>query len=168
MKYKGLDILLLNSYTYKEYYQQIKGFNCKNESMNNYLKQSACCNHILFEENTSIVFYEDELIAYFTLKNDMIIFPSAQIAALEISRLAVDQSYQSKGVGKNIIDYIDMIAIQTNLRYITVNALLEKRIWYMNKGFNILSEEDIKQDSITVYMYKDLYDEEEVERFFDE
>lgn len=149
-------------------FNQMQEFECGNDTMSNYLKQSAYHNHITYEENTTLVFRNGVLVGYFTLKMDTIDIPDMSFRATELTRIAVDIEYQTGGIGVTIMDYIKFLVNQLNVRYITTNALLEYLDWYMNRGFSVLSDEDIEDDSPTVYMYTDLYDEDAVDRYFDE
>ncbi|MDM5370461.1 GNAT family N-acetyltransferase [Bacillus bombysepticus] len=169
--YRGFDMYILDHSTYVAMFQQMQQFDCRNDSMSNYLKQSAYCNHIEYEENTTLVLKDGRLLGYFTLKMDTIdldIEGVEPLRTLEIKRLAVDKRFQQTGNGVIITHYIDTLTKQANIRYITTNALSEYSEWYMNRGFSLLVEEDIENDSPTLYMYKDLYDEEAVDRYYEE
>lgn len=168
IKYFGLNMYILDEGTHEVFFEKIQQFDCRNDTMSNYLKQSAYCNHIEFEENTTLTLRDGELVGYFTLKMETIDLPSYSYPTLEIRRLAVGRDYQSSGIGVIITDYIDQVAKQFNIRYLTVDALSEYKEWYMNRGFSILSEEDIITESPTIYMYKDLYDEALVDDYFEE
>ncbi|MGG1146918.1 GNAT family N-acetyltransferase [Bacillus wiedmannii] len=159
---------ILEPATHVALFEAIQEFNCNNDSMSNYLKQSAYCNHIEFEENTTVVLKNGDIVGYFTLKMDMIELPEHSFKALELARLAVDRRYQNKGIGVIIASYIEEVAKQSNNRFITVDALSEYKEWYMNRGFFILSEEDIITESPVIYMYKDLYDEALVDDYYDQ
>jgi predicted N-acetyltransferase YhbS len=149
---------------------KIRAFNCGNSSMENYLKQAAYYDSIEFKGNTSLVVNEkDEVVAYFTLVQSDMKFPSKPIPCLEIARIAVRSDYQKNGVGSYLISKIKKMATQTNHRFLTVDAIKAKFDWYKKQEFLPFKTEEITDaKSPCVYMYCDLYNEEFVECFLDE
>jgi predicted N-acetyltransferase YhbS len=136
--------------------------------MNDFLKQNAYYYSIEFIANTSLVLDDnEEVVAYFTMVNNYIEFPSGPVPCLEIARLAVSANFQKRGIGTYIIRKISQIAIQTNYRYITLDVISSEIHWYQKRNFIPFKAEEVLSSSL-VYMYNDLYDEELVERFLEE
>jgi predicted GNAT family N-acyltransferase len=154
-------------------YHIIKDFCCGNGLLNNFLKNEAYIVNISREASTSLVFFEDELIGYITLKrtkpNIEGIEQLDHTTSLDIARLAVARYYQGAGFGTFILEEIIKTAYKVNDRFITLDSVYEYWEWYHSKGFNYLIEEEVHKDSKTnlVYMIMDLYDEELVNEFFE-
>lgn len=151
-----------------------ENFNCDNNSMSRFLQEEAYFFHISRQASTTLVYYQDELVAYFTLRRKSInIIEEAneqEITALDLSRLAVSKYYQKIGVGTYILDYIKDIAYTINERYIQTDALCEKWKWYEKRGFSAVIEDEINSDnpSDCIYMIIDLYDSDLIDAYFDE
>ncbi|OIJ19293.1 hypothetical protein BKP45_14155 [Anaerobacillus alkalidiazotrophicus] len=127
------------------------------------------------DASTSLVFYENELVGFFTLKPDKIEVEDEEegikhVICLEISRIATSSSYQGRGIGTFMLLHIVNLARSVNYRYIVLDALIEKADWYINRNFIPLveSEHIVSNEHGLVYMYRDLYDVELVETFYDE
>jgi GNAT superfamily N-acetyltransferase len=149
----------------------LKKFKCGNQSMEDFLSHDSYYYHLTREASTSLVFFNGELIAYYTIKHTPLkIFDKDQMdISLDIARLAVSKNYQSKGVGTFIVDKIIKTAIEVNKRYIIVDSLYEKWEWYKNNfGFDYLIEDDVLNERIVVSMIIDTYDQELIDKFFDE
>lgn len=156
-------------------YNLIKNFKCGNSSLENFLKQEAYYSTISKQATTNLIFYEDELVGYFTLKKaklsiDIDLAPINFPYSLDIARLAVRQDYQDRGIGCSVIKKIVEIANTVNERFITLDALIEKYDWYVHRGFTHLIEEEITESNKhgLVYMIMDLFDETLVDQYFDE
>jgi GNAT superfamily N-acetyltransferase len=145
--------------------------------MEEFLKREAYICHVSREASTTLVYYSDKLIAYYTLartplkidiKADLI--RNEHFYALDLARLAVSNEYQGKGVGTYLITHIIDIAYKINDRFITTDALYEKWEWYQKLGFDYLIENEVnpKTTDGLVYMLVDLYDSELYEDYFDE
>jgi predicted N-acetyltransferase YhbS len=165
---KKFKIVLLIDYWNPSNWEKIHTFNCNNQSMNSYLTQEAYYNSIEFIANTSLVLNEEnDLVGYFTLVQNNINFPSGPIPCLEVARLAVSHNHQKKGIGSYILKQIVQSGIQTNNRYITLDAISSEIDWYLKRNFIPFKSEEM-MSSLLVYMYCDLYDEDLVESFLDE
>ncbi|MFD0712303.1 GNAT family N-acetyltransferase [Paenibacillus sp. GCM10027626] len=121
--------------------------------------------HIERESSTTLVYYEDVLAGYFTIKHEETNYPpwldgSSYSSSLDIARLAVCSDFQNNRLGTYIIKYIINMAIQVNERFITLDSLYERWEWYKRFGFNYLFEEDVRKPSEIVTMILDLYDED--------
>lgn len=164
---------------------KLKKFHCGKNAMDLFLSKEAYINHIFGEGTTQLVVDEDEneVIAYFTLKCDMMVIDDKEmysepryIPCIEISRLAVQLKWQNgnKGIhlGEYLLGYI-IEFIKTNFydrvgfRFITLHAVLDRVDWY--KKFEFVS--GIREQSVcdnfddTIYMYLDVADKSRIDEF---
>lgn len=157
-----------------EDYPQIQNFKCGNTSIENFLKQEAYYLTITKECSTTLVFNQSELVGFFSLRKstlqvevagELIDFP-----CLDIARIATSRSFQEKGYGTKILNRIFEIANTVNERYITLEALIERYDWYVKRGFiSLIDKEALQANSEgLVFMMADLYDEELVDKYFEE
>lgn len=128
----------------EKFYSQYRVFNCGNSSMDNFLKHSAYFSTISKEAATSLVFYNDKLVGYFTLqRHETRKFEELdQMSFLYIERIAVSKEYQRIGFGEYILNEILKIARMTNERLIFLDALIEKLKWYETRHFIKAIEEE--------------------------
>jgi len=97
-------------------------FSCvKEETMREFLLNDAIEYDLNGEGNTFLVLDNKKLIAYFTLKCSSVQIKDDQydgeirnIPTIEISKIAVDDNCEGKGIGKNIMNYI--IAMTNKLK----------------------------------------------------
>jgi ribosomal protein S18 acetylase RimI-like enzyme len=154
-------------------YKILQEFNCGNGSLNNFLKNEAYIAGILREASTSLVFYNKELVGYFTLKRTKLkiegISELDEDTSLDISRLAISHELQGSGIGTYVLDEIIKTAYRINERFITLDSVHEYWTWYRKNGFEYLIEEEVDKSSPSslVYMILDLYDEDLVEEYFE-
>ncbi|WP_171038145.1 GNAT family N-acetyltransferase [Aquibacillus sediminis] len=153
----------------KDNWEELKRFKCGNESRERFIAQSAFYYSIEFEGNTSLVLNKDnKVIAYFTLVQMEIRFPHSTFPCMEIARIATHSSNQRQGIGSYLISKIKKIAIQTNRRFLTLDAIKSRYEWYNKHNFLPIKEEEVYDtETKMVYMYHDLYDEDIVETFLD-
>lgn len=157
-----------------EDFQQIQQFKCGNSSIERFLKQEAYYLTITKECSTTLVFDQEELVGFFSLRkstlqvasNDEII----HLPCLDIARLATSFNKQNCGYGSYILDKIYHIAYMVNERFITLEALIERYDWYKKRGFDALIEEEAMGSHTEglVFMVADLYDENLIDSFFNE
>ncbi|SFM11711.1 Acetyltransferase (GNAT) domain-containing protein [Pelosinus propionicus DSM 13327] len=143
--------------------------------MDDFLIYEAYVAHLQRDASTTLVFYDNNLAAYFTLqRNDITILTenseAIKVQALALARLAVSKQYQCKGIGTFIIERIKEIAYMTNERFIKTDAVFEKWKWYEKRGFQYAIEDEINPETTEglVYMIMDLYDEELISQYFEE
>ncbi|QLG38722.1 GNAT family N-acetyltransferase [Paenibacillus sp. E222] len=153
----------------------MKNFKCGNGSMDLFLEVEAYPSHIERESSTTLVYYDNTLVGYYTLRHIKLssllksISPEEDRDVLDIARLAVDTRIQGQSVGTKIMENIIKMAIQLNERFIVLDALKEKWRWYASKfNFEPLFEDDLNDDGELVTMLIDLYDEELIERYYEE
>jgi predicted N-acetyltransferase YhbS len=152
-----------------------KKFRCGNGSMDLFLETEAYPSHIERESSTTLVYDNNELIGYYTLRHINLsnllpaLDPSEDQQVLDIARLAVKSEYQGQGIGKTIVETIIQMAIQLNERFIMLDALKEKWTWYKKHfEFDYLFLEDLECNSKIVTMIADLYDEDLVNKYYDD
>lgn len=161
-----------------------KSFDCHNADLNDFLIESdpSTPNAILYDKEFLAVTYvaidEDtqDILAYFSLLNDKIDrefissnlwnrlsrkIPNAKrrssYPALKIGRFAVNGEGQHKGIGKELIFFIQTWFYKdrkSGCRFITVDALREAEPFYAKCGFTRLSEP--KDTDETILMIFDL------------
>ncbi|WDF50136.1 GNAT family N-acetyltransferase [Paenibacillus sp. KACC 21273] len=158
-----------------EYLPHVKNFSCGNHSMDFFLQVEAYPSHIIRESSTTLVFYQNQIVGYYTLQHTLLssLIDDPAISkeqhVLDIARLAVSDHFQNKGIGVEIVNHILHMAIQLNERYIVLDALKEKWTWYRDKfNFESLFEVDLIHDSPFVTMFMDLYDEDLIKKYYDE
>lgn len=160
--------------------KQIYPFDCGDSDLNEFLLSDA----LAYTRNLIAVTYifenfkEKETVGFFSVLNDKITAEQTSNSgwkrfrksiperkrfksypAVKIGRLGVSLSYQSKGLGSSIIEYIKGLFLDSNktgCRFITVDAYNnEKTInFYKKNGFIFLTELDQKEE--TRLMYFDL------------
>ncbi|MCE5287284.1 MAG: GNAT family N-acetyltransferase [Pelosinus sp.] len=153
----------------------IKAFTCGNGSMDNFLQCEAYIACLEREASTTLVYYKEELVAYFTLQRAELkiqLDENVQQSrdGLSLARLAVDENFQGHGIGTYIIERIKEIAYMVNERFIQTDAVYEKWEWYQARGFEYVIEDEINPTNTDglVYMLMDLYNEALIDKFFDE
>ena len=143
--------------------------------MDSFLQYEAYISFLEREASTTLPYYYNELVAYFTLQRSQLEIQldgtvHQNSDALNLARLAVDNNFQGHGIGTYIIEHIKEIAYRVNERFIQTDAVHEKWEWYQARGFDYVAEDEIKTSNTDglVYMLMDLYDEDLIDKFFDE
>lgn len=126
--------------------------------------------------HTTLVFYDGELVAYYTISSDGLraeyvdarklsashVKKSAQrievYPALKIGRFAVQRNWQSRGIGRLLIRRIAAIAVTTQpaVRLITLNAKPKAIPFYQKAGFVLTNEVHRERGRINRTMYLDV------------
>lgn len=160
---------------------KIKPFDCNIKDLNDFLIDDArdYLNQLLAV--TYLLDTEINTIAYFSVSNDSIRYEDAPtksqfskikkaipykkrglktIPAVKIGRFAVNNLYQGKGIGSELMNYIKWLFIdknKTGCRYIVVDARNDNETieFYKKNGFRMFKE-DKKQKDETLFMYFDL------------
>lgn len=94
--------------------QKINDFDCGQEDLNLFLKNHALSNQNRRLSSTVISYFESKVIGYYTLSPAQIEketlpvkltkgLPKYPIAAIRLGRLAIDQNYQGKGFGEELL-----------------------------------------------------------------
>lgn len=165
----------------------INEFDCTNKSMNLYLHEQAIEDALSFREEgcTTIVVSPDyEVYGYYTVVPSQITFADDDICpSLHVSRLATSKHIQGQGLGIKLIKEILNISKQVGYRFITLDSMPSKVLWYIKRGFtsfedldmneviinakatDMYSSKDIEVNKL-VYMYKDLMDHDVLKDFY--
>lgn len=130
---------------------RLKGFDCNTTALNDFLVRYAAKNDELGIGKTFVALDEDDGIAgYFTLATAQVSYvempdgyrgslPKYPIPALRIARLAVDERYQGKGVGKWLLSQaftkVLQVADVTGLYFVIVDAKETSKGFYEHYGF---------------------------------
>jgi GNAT superfamily N-acetyltransferase len=163
----------------------ITSFDCGDVDLNNFLikdaaayqKERLAVTHLLITTVDNIT----HIAGYFCLLTDKLIFDPSEnerrkvwrifnkknkmhfnkhrktYPAIKIGRLAVANTFASKGLGSQLIDHIIAMALALNnigCRFITVDAYKNAFDFYLKNDFDFLSDED-KDEEIRL-MYIDL------------
>lgn len=144
----------------EEYQKLFKNFNCGISSMNEFLSGQALYYDSISEGKSFLLLDKEnnQIISYFTLKCSSIqIFDEEMMeepkvfSAVEISRLAVNQSYQKQGYGeKTLAHALEIVmTVKSNfcgVRFVTLFAIPDAVNFYKHT-FNF---EEI-EDGIEIY-----------------
>ena len=141
----------------------VSAFDCGEEALNNFLIQDAWASQlhqhtftfVSLQENTIIAYYSLAIAAFMpqqALDRQVNEFSKYNIAALQISRLAVDIKMQRQQIGKHILqDALSracLIAQGSGIKCLTANAINEKsRKFYQHYNF-----EPQPADSFRLYL----------------
>lgn len=126
--------------------------------------------------HTTLVFYDGELIAYYTISSDGLraeYVDARKLSAshfkrtaerieaypaLKIGRFAVQKTWQSKGIGRLLLRRIAAIAVtaQPAVRLITLNAKPNAVPFYQKAGFALTQEVRRERGRINRTMYLDV------------
>ncbi|MTI83917.1 MAG: GNAT family N-acetyltransferase [Firmicutes bacterium] len=144
-------------------YDTYKNFRCKNSSMESFLRTEARLSHLEKDSSTTLVFVEDEIIGYFTLRHQEVAFETDDEIhtedCLEIARIAILESKQGLGFGQLVVSHIIDLAYMFNEKYIVGAALTEVVDWYRSKfQFKLMIEDEfsnIENEPIT-FIYLNL------------
>lgn len=144
-------------------------FDCGNASINLQIQQSYFPT-LLQHAYAFQVSLSDQIVGYYMIKFKTINLENApeevgeyssslinDCSALHISYIAVDERYQKKEIGTNILKVIVLQALNLCKKFpitiITLNALKDKYQWYRNNGFVAFDESDLEKEQVTIPMY---------------
>lgn len=163
----------------------LKSFCCKNSDLEDFLFNDAKVYFKYLRYTTFLVENADKIVAYYSLANDIIqlgafqddddILISIQNAispddvdfgnyilnqriflAVKIGRLAVNEDFQGRGYGTDILELLVMSFIKNNktgCQFITVDAInqLKTTRFYEKNGFEYVTLNDIGKESRQMY-----------------
>lgn len=163
---------------------EFKKFDCGDIDLNEFLHQDSIDHLKQLLAVTYILENKEEIIGFYSLMNDKISHQEfsntrwrKQIEklfdyetrkrnykshpAVKIGRLGVSKSFQSKGVGKYLLDFIKHTFVDNNrtgCRFITLDAYNKPNSlkFYQRNGFVFFTEDDKNKN--TRQMFFDLYD----------
>ena len=131
---------------------QVDQFDCGNIQLNNWLKHRAFKNEIQGASRTYVVTVENVVVAYYCLANGAIAQTLSTgkvkrnmpdpIPVMIIGRLAVDQNWQGKRIGKALLRDAILRTLQASeiagIRAILVEAISEEaKLFYEKCGFTV-------------------------------
>ncbi|MCA6509432.1 MAG: GNAT family N-acetyltransferase [Pseudanabaena sp. M109S1SP2A07QC] len=131
---------------------QVDQFDCGNIQLNNWLKHRAFKNEIQGASRTYVVTVENVVVAYYCLANGAIAQTISTgkvkrnmpdpIPVMIIGRLAVDQNWQAKGIGKALLRDAILRTLQASeiagIRAVLVEAISEEaKQFYEKCGFTV-------------------------------
>ena len=152
----------------------IKPFDCGDDDLNDFLFNKALLYQKELLATTFIVENEERTLGYYSVLNDSLQlkeedFPSKSkykkflsyliphpkrhlksVPAVKIGRLAIDKTYKGMGLGRILVDNIVDDCIELNktiaCRLITVDAYKAALPFYIQSGFEFLTEKDEQED----------------------
>jgi GNAT superfamily N-acetyltransferase len=146
-----------------EEFDDVEGFDCGDEPLNNYLKRHAWTNQQKISIGVTYV-AADELapravLGYFTLaasgvprdrlpKKHTRGLPPYDLPLILLARLAVDRRFSGKGLGHALLSEALRIALQVSsevgCRWIVTDAYRERVGWYARYGFILLEDAGVE------------------------
>ncbi len=136
----------------------VSSFLCKEDELNSFLWESAEEYQRVFLGTTHVLIYGTKVIGYFTLSmdslkikripyEDRIGFEKIEYyPAIKIGQLAVDKTFEEKGVGPYMLKIICGIAMNlvkyVGCRFVAVNAIPTAQSWYEKYGFKPITGQD--------------------------
>lgn len=146
---------------------EIENFECDDSDLNDFLINDAMPQMEKKLNVTYLCFYENVLVAYFTLSSDSITINDEdqkivgirypQYPALKIGRLGVDKKYKNRRIGSEIILRVTgklmIMCKEVGMRFISVDSYDGSTIFYSKNNF-IKLEKDTK-GKVNVAMYFD-------------
>ncbi len=150
---------------------EVRDFDCHVLELNNYLKKHALQNILNNSARTYVTTVENKLVGYYALSFSSVSHESASprvhkglgkypIPVMLLARLAVDSTYQGKGLGHGLLKNAMLKTLQASeiagLRAMVVHAMDESaKLFYQKHGFC-----PYPQDSFHLYlMMKDIKQE---------
>lgn len=152
----------------------IKPFLCADKDLNDFLLNDAKNYSKSLLAVTYLVENEKETIAYFSLFNDRILMNDEEkniwnkinrlidnskrrksYPAIKIGRLAVSKKYEKKGLGKEIVLFVEKMFVasqqKSGCRFATVDAYESALGFYEKMGFKYLTNKDVGQKTRAMY-----------------
>lgn len=157
--------------------QDLNSFSCGLDDIDDFLKNDAFDQQSKNLNVTYLAKYQDDIVGFFSLLSDIIKlkdieceydFPYGTCPAIKIGRFAVNEKYNSLGLGTVLLDnvcyQIKRISDIVGVRFITVDAYCNVRDFYYKNEFNHLKvqkENKLRRASkrnpnLTIPLYKDL------------
>lgn len=144
---------------------EIENFECGDYDLNDFLINDALHQMEKKLNVTYICFYENVLVAYFTLSSDSITINDEdekilgirypQYPALKIGRLAVDKNYRNRRVGSEIIlrviGKLMIMCKEVGMRFISVDSYDGSTIFYSKNNFIKLEKDSKGKENVAMY-----------------
>ena len=161
--------------------KRVRDFNCGEKDLNDFLNTEEVME---YEKEhlgkTYLVFHEGNVVAYFTVSADGLRVEYLKsyksfskiselhlesLPAIKIGRLAVDQRWQGRGIGRLLIKYIGGIALESgrfgSVRLLIVQAKPGAVDFYQKCGFQLTEETKRERGRRNRTMFLDLHKIEE-------
>ncbi len=150
---------------------QIKNFDSGNSQLDDWLKNRAIKNEIEGASRTYVLCADDVVIGFYCLANGSVFQSVATgkvrrnmpdpIPVMVIGRLAIDRSWQGKGLGRALLKDAILRTLQASeiagIRAILVHAISENaKVFYEKCGFTVSPIDEMTlmiriKDAITVF-----------------
>jgi GNAT superfamily N-acetyltransferase len=133
---------------------ELEGFDCGDQPLNNYLKRHAWNNQEKSSIGVTYVAVEDQtaraVLGYFTLamasvprdafpKQHVRGLPAYDLPLLLLARLAVDRRLAGRGLGRALISEVFRVALhladEVGCRFVVTDAYRDRVGWYERYGF---------------------------------
>lgn len=157
----------------------VQGFSCGNPLINDYLKTHYCAlrDHQLGIASTSVVLFENNVVAFFTASCTQVEIPVEEskqlgiddlyVPAIEVKFLAVSQGYQGRGIGTILLSLVVSEAYKLSAmfacRYIFLWSVPEDRALRLYTDHYFIDTGTRNADGSHLMMFQlpnDLEDEE--------
>lgn len=162
----------------------LDAFDCGDDELNGFLRSDSVQYGRYGLTHTTAVFREEcsTLVGFFSLSCDSLKLAGVELSelglpfdasldffpAVKVTKLAVASGWQSQGIGRHMLAFIQGIAFRPPLsaRLLTVNAVNRDRAlsFYEREGFIVSSRHHAQEgqrrkgvEPATVLMYRDLY-----------
>jgi GNAT superfamily N-acetyltransferase len=140
-------------------------FNCKNEELNDFLKNDALIDQGNLVNRTRLCFFNGSLVGYYSLsaviiKMQSVIdgiesFPYEEYPAIKIVRLAIDSRFEGLGIGTFLMKFIlvQVVSICDSIgcRYLLVDSKPGSIGFYKKFDFKV-AEKNKRTKSIPMYL----------------
>lgn len=158
--------------------EEFATFKCKNDKLTHFLRKRSLTNQDELISSTTLVYYEDNLVGFFSLINDTINatyidsvdgvekYTFDFYPAIKIARLATNQQYGGRGIGTHMLQESVNIALDmcdfSACRIVSVDAKTDKNPeldvvgFYEDFGFRVAQVPPGEDDDETVLMYREI------------
>lgn len=130
---------------------ELDSFICGEEVLDHWLKRRALKNEVLGASRTFVICSGNQVVGYYALATGSVVLNEAPsklkrnmpdpIPVIILGRLAIDQGWQSKGIGqallKDAVIRSLQVAQQVGVKALLVHALSESaKQFYLHQGFS--------------------------------
>lgn len=140
----------------------LKNFDCSDPDLNEFLLVDAIGYQEQYLAQTTLLYFDNKLVGYFTLACDAIRLDIRERAvfhkrkrmysypAIKVARMAFVKECQGQGCGTYILDVVKGLVHKLNkfgtgCRFITVDAYSDRIDFYLKRGFKYNIHEDYKE-----------------------
>jgi len=148
----------------------LTSFESTNADLNDFLKNNALTDQEWMVSKTYLCYWKKSIVGYITLVTDTLEvkvvdeedsiegYPYHKYPCVRIARLAVDKTFERRGIGRFLMLAAIGMAIDVSsmigCRYITVDSKTESVIFYEKHGFKLIEK---YKDSDFPKMYLNMY-----------